>query len=108
MKAKYSMWLLVAALYLCGGALSVSQARSLAMEDLYRIENMSDLQLAPDGLWLAYLVTVSDKAADETRTTLWLTSLDGKQNLQLTGPSEDLEKPRFSPDGRYIAFIGNS
>ncbi|HEY2683298.1 MAG TPA: S9 family peptidase [Steroidobacteraceae bacterium] len=108
MKMKYSMWLAVAALYLAGGALAASYARSLVMDDLYRIENLSDLQVAPDGNWLAYLVNVSDRAADETRTSLWLTSLDGKQNVALTAPSDDLEKPRFSPDGRYISFIGSS
>jgi dipeptidyl aminopeptidase/acylaminoacyl peptidase len=107
MKTKYSMWLAVAALYLGGGALAASHARSLVIDDLYRVENLSDLQVAPDGNWLAYLVNVSDKSADETRTTLWLTSVDGKQSVPLSAPSDDLEKPRFSPDGRFIAFIGN-
>src|ERR1700730_9343783 len=108
MKSKYSMWLAVAALYLAGGVAAASHARPLVIDDLYRIENLSDLQVAPDGNWLAYLVNVSDRTADETRTSLWLTSLDGKQNVPLTAPSQDLEKPRFSPDGRYIAFIGSS
>jgi dipeptidyl aminopeptidase/acylaminoacyl peptidase len=108
MKTKYSVWFAVAALYLAGSTLAAAHARSLVIDDLYKTENLSDLQVAPDGRWLAYLVTVSDRTADETRTSLWLTSLDGKQSVPLTAPGEDLEKPRFSPDGRFIAFIASS
>jgi dipeptidyl aminopeptidase/acylaminoacyl peptidase len=78
--------------------------RALTPEDWYRFQALSDLQIAPDGANVAYLVTSYDKAADESRSALWVTPWVGGEGVQITR-GESVSEPRFSPDGRYISFL---
>jgi dipeptidyl aminopeptidase/acylaminoacyl peptidase len=79
--------------------------RSFTSEDIYRVQALSDPQVSPDGLWVAYVVTTSDRDADEQRSAIWMTSWDGTQQLALTAAASDTDKPRWSPDGRYLSFL---
>ena len=80
--------------------------RALTPDDIYRMESVSDAQLSPDGQWIAYLVSTSDREADEGRSAIWMVSWDGTQQLQLTQPAASISTPRWSPDGRYLAYLG--
>jgi dipeptidyl aminopeptidase/acylaminoacyl peptidase len=82
--------------------------RVLNADDFYLMESVSDAQLSPDGQWIAYLVTTSDREADEEQTALWMVSWDGTQHVRLTAPAESTSSPRWSPDGRYLSFLGKS
>src|ERR1700719_177934 len=79
--------------------------RALASDDFYRVQDLSDPQVSPDGLWVAYVVTTSDRDADAQRSAIWMASWDGSQQLALTAAASDTDKPRWSPDGRYLAFL---
>ena len=94
-----------------GSALAVAAPapkRSLTSDDIYRMEAVSEPQISPDGQWIAYLVTTSDRGADEVRSAIWMVSWDGTQHVQLAGPSSSIESPRFSPDGRYLSYLAKS
>ena len=78
--------------------------RPLAPEDWYRFQPLSDLQIAPDGGSVAYLVTRYDKEADESRSALWSADWAHGEGVQLTR-AESVTDPRFSPDGRYLSFL---
>jgi dipeptidyl aminopeptidase/acylaminoacyl peptidase len=79
----------------------------LTADDVYRIQALSDPQVSPDGLWVAYVVTTNDRGADEQRSAIWMASWDGTQQLALTAAASDTDKPRWSPDGRYLSFLGS-
>jgi dipeptidyl aminopeptidase/acylaminoacyl peptidase len=83
---------------------AVPARRSLTPDDLYRVVDVSDPQVSPDGQWVAYVVTVNEREPDEARSAIWMVSWDGSQRLQLTAAADGVEKPRWSPDGRYLAF----
>jgi dipeptidyl aminopeptidase/acylaminoacyl peptidase len=82
--------------------------RPLTPDDFYRIQDVSDPQVSPDGAWVAYVVTANDREADEGRSAIWMVSWDGKDRLALTASAEGTAKPRWSPDGRYLAFLSTA
>jgi dipeptidyl aminopeptidase/acylaminoacyl peptidase len=84
---------------------AAAAARKLTADDFYLMESVSDPQLAPDGQWIAYLVSTNDRDADEARSAVWMVSWDGTQHVRLTAPSGSISAPRFSPDGRYLSYL---
>lgn len=79
--------------------------RPLKVEDFDRMQVVADPTCSADGRSVAYTVERVDAQADERRSSVWMVSVDGTQQLQLTAPERSAEKPRFSPDGRYLSFL---
>jgi dipeptidyl aminopeptidase/acylaminoacyl peptidase len=79
--------------------------RTLTPDDFYRVQDVSDPQVSPDGRWVAYVVATNDREPDEARSAIWMVSWDGSQRLALTPAADRTGKPRWSPDGRYLAFV---
>jgi len=65
----------------------------------------SDPQLSPDGSLVAFVVSTPDAAANRSGTDIWLERTAGGEPVRLTNsPGADYH-PRWSPDGRHIAFV---
>lgn len=82
-----------------------SSRRPLTPEDFYNLQDVSDPQVSPDGKWVAYVVSGNDRDADESRSTIWMASWDGAQQIQLTNPGHEINSPRWSRDGRYLSYL---
>jgi dipeptidyl aminopeptidase/acylaminoacyl peptidase len=79
--------------------------RPMVPEDLLRIRFVSDPQLHPDGQRVAFVVTTLSEARDEYLSTIWIVDVNGGEPRQFTrGPRRDTA-PRWSPDGRWLAFV---
>lgn len=81
--------------------------KPFAVEDLYLHQKVTELDAAPDGRSVACTVRSVDREKDEYLSCIWSISLDGTRRTQLTrGPGKD-QSPRWSPDGRRLAFVSN-
>ena len=81
--------------------------RRLTLDDIYRFREVSAPEISPDGGWVAYTVGTTDSVKDRTTRDLWMTSWDGRQTLRLTTSPSSEGTPRWSPDGRYLAFLSD-
>jgi dipeptidyl aminopeptidase/acylaminoacyl peptidase len=99
-------WL--AAVTLAASALSASAQparRPLQIADIDGFRTIGDLTIAPDGAWVAYAVATSDVTRDKDDADVWLSNWAGTEHLRLTSGPEAESEPRFSPDGKWIAFL---
>ena len=90
---------------------SHAQKRAFTIEDLYRVKNISDLHVAPDGKTVIFVVSISDLARAKRNSHIWAMDINGDingQNLrQLTSGDKSESSPLFSPDGKQILFISS-
>src|SRR4029079_2533817 len=84
-----------------------AQKRAFTIEDLYRVKNISDLHISPDGKTVLFAVAVSDLAHAKRNTHIWAMNLDGTNLRQLTTGEKSESSPLWSPDGKQILFISS-
>jgi dipeptidyl aminopeptidase/acylaminoacyl peptidase len=81
---------------------------AMTLDDLFRLQDVGDPQVSPDGNWVAYTVSTIDTTADKRLTDIWMVNWDGSQDIRLTYATENsASTPRWSPDGKYLSFTSD-
>ncbi|MGH3009137.1 MAG: S9 family peptidase [Gaiellaceae bacterium] len=77
-------------------------------EDVYALTSVGDPRLSPDGRLVAYVVTRIEKDDNAYRSAIWVAPVDGSEEpRQFTSGERRDGSPRWSPDGRWLAFASN-
>src|SRR5262245_9160764 len=79
-----------------------AEKRAFAIEDLYRIKSVSDIQVSPDGNSLIYVIAAHDLPRAKSVTHLWMMDIDGQHPRQITYSEKGETAPLISPDGQWI------
>lgn len=84
---------------------SSSSTQAISFDDFIRIKRLSDPQVSPDGKFIAFVVTEMDMNQNGSNSDVWVVSISGGNLKRLTSSPKADFNPRWSPDGRRIAFI---
>lgn len=100
---KAGLALFVAAL-LSLSALAQSK-RPMTFDDLMAVKRLGDAQISPDGSRVAYVVSDVDKNLNRSKRSVWVVPTSGGQPQQLITSDKNDFSPRWSADGKSLAFL---
>src|SRR6266542_1183659 len=76
-------------------------------DDIVYTESVVDFRVSPDGKWVVWVKNSLDEDRIERIGHLFRASLDGGKEVQLTRGPDSCLHPRWSPDGKYLAFLSS-
>jgi dipeptidyl aminopeptidase/acylaminoacyl peptidase len=104
-RALFTLAILVEPLF-AQEALKADAAKLLTPEASLNLRTISDLQFSPDGTRLAFVVTEPSKGERRARH-IWLYDKQSGSIRQFTYSAKTEISPRWSPDGKQLAFLSN-
>jgi len=78
---------------------------SITIEDRFQIQEVTDPQLSPGARQVAYVVSTTSLKDDDSKDRIWMVPFGGGDALALTADGVSSSHPRWSPDGKYLAFL---
>ncbi|MBK9765705.1 MAG: PD40 domain-containing protein [Chloracidobacterium sp.] len=98
--------------FVCVAILSLLLAVAASAQNIWspemqlKTKTIASPRVSPDGNHVVYTVSNEVMTADKSEyvTQIWLATSDGKENTQLTFADKSSTNPKWSPDGKWIAF----
>ncbi len=90
----------------------MATSHSISIDDLWAMQAMGKITLSPDGRQVAFVISSTDKAKNETSSAIFLLQLDehgaavGKP-CQLTSGTKSDTNPVWAPDSKRLLFLSN-
>ncbi len=93
-------------LILSTGAFSQTlTSRPITVDDYFQVKEVADPQISADGGWIAYTVETARLKEDKNETRIWMVPSAGGDAVPMTAEGNSSTHPRWSPDGKYLAFL---
>lgn len=84
---------------------TAQEGRRFTVEDLLKVRRVGDPQISPDGNRVAFTIGDVNWDANKVVTQIYVMSIEGGSMKQLTNGASSATAPRWSPDGKRIAYI---
>jgi dipeptidyl aminopeptidase/acylaminoacyl peptidase len=75
------------------------------VEELLKVRRVGDPQISPDGKRIAFTIGDVNWDANKVVTQIYVVSIDGGSMKELTNGTSSATSPRWSPDGKKIAYV---
>src|SRR4051812_28657209 len=87
------------------GSAGAQAGRPMTIDDLLGAVRVADPQLSPDSRTVVYQRTTTDQSSGRRNSDLWSVPAEGGTAKELIGGEKSESTPRWSADGRLLAFI---
>lgn len=91
--------------FVVGIALSVLAQGGFNFADMMNVKRVSDPQISPNGRSVAYTIGTVDMPQNRIVTQIYTVNIDGTGMKQITSGDKSNTSPRWSPDGKRLAFV---
>lgn len=78
--------------------------RAMEPNDWHRVSTLSTAAISPDGKRVAFTVTTIAERENRRHSEVWVVGTAGGAPQRWTSPSTESTNPRWTPDGKYLAF----
>lgn len=81
--------------------------RLMSTDDLYWLKTITDCEISPDGNHTVFCINNIDKKTQKKYQHIYVAATDGSRLRRFTTGEQVDRKPKWSPDGKSIAFLSN-
>jgi dipeptidyl aminopeptidase/acylaminoacyl peptidase len=78
---------------------------AFTVDDLFSMQEVSDAQISPDGQFVLFTVNSTNWKEDKATTRIWMVPAAGGDAIALSADGPSSSHPRWSHDGKFIAFL---